>query len=816
MKPVKHLLSSSNKLASVPELSHKKGLLNSPLSPKLKEKQSSKSVCDKLEMVLRSPPTGESVVRYALPIPSSKTKELIAEDELLRKTTEHLKTIVSSLEETYGICNENVEKPVVKSEQEELSLSVGDDLNLFLECCSQFAAQLEGTVKEERHILESLFKWFQRQVNQMEEISKDQSFSEAEFPEPDRKVALNIAQVGKQIQKLEELKNRLKEGSKKSLKAMMSKIKNSEYSSEAVQSYENVQQKIEEFIRTHSAEELIDVSATESQTTYSIPDRLNAMMKIFEKQSNTLERTKNDKILLETKYKQIQNDFQLLLEEKSVLENELQKLRNTETTKSTYDRTKKTMKMEKKKAKEKSEDSEAKQLKMEEFLKAKKTIYALETENKILQEQLKQALQVSIVHDGSTIENRSKKKGASTAISDISQILKSQDGSAFLKSSNEVSADEDLSPLSPSKPHDKSFTRELLSKDIKGLLSVGTLLPGNETVTTSFISPPVVTERKPVGSAISKAYILEEKLQSKTETQTYQEERKFQDHGQVPDENPVLEHQGSMSNTQLQVKKHRLSKGGRLNTYATLPDENRILENEESMTKPQMQEKKQRTSTEKTLTATQDKVPDENRMLEHQDTVSKSEIHMKNQRTHKKKGLTTYATLPDENRILENEESMTKPQMQEKKQRTSTEKTLTASKYKEIAETCKIYSDQGRQGEKCHGAYATLPDENRILENEESMTKPQMQEKKQRTSTEKTLTATQDKVPDENRMLEHQDTVSKSEIHMKNQRTHKKKGLTNEDSNELSNGNFTVEDLELATQRLSGMYDIQEHVKIMS
>lgn len=93
MKPVKHLLSSSNKLASVPELSHKKGLLNSPLSPKLKEKQSSKSVCDKLEMVLRSPPTGESVVRYALPIPSSKTKELIAEDELLRKTTEHLKTV---------------------------------------------------------------------------------------------------------------------------------------------------------------------------------------------------------------------------------------------------------------------------------------------------------------------------------------------------------------------------------------------------------------------------------------------------------------------------------------------------------------------------------------------------------------------------------------------------------------------------------------------------------------------------------------------------------------------------------------------------
>lgn len=94
MKPVKHLLSSSNKLANVPELRYRKGILNSPSSPKPKEKQSSKLVRDKLEpMVLRSPPTGESIVRYALPIPSSKTKELIAENELLRKITKHLKMV---------------------------------------------------------------------------------------------------------------------------------------------------------------------------------------------------------------------------------------------------------------------------------------------------------------------------------------------------------------------------------------------------------------------------------------------------------------------------------------------------------------------------------------------------------------------------------------------------------------------------------------------------------------------------------------------------------------------------------------------------
>ncbi|XP_005885945.1 PREDICTED: coiled-coil domain-containing protein 7 [Myotis brandtii] len=398
MKPVKHLLPSNNKLASVPELSYNKGFHNSPLSPKPKEKQSSKLVREKIEpMVLRSPPTGESVVRYALPIPSSKTKELIAEDELLRKITKHLKMVVSTLEETYGMGSENVEKPLVKSETEEVSLSVGDDLNSFLVCCSQFAAQLEGAVKEESHILESLFKWFQRQVNQMEEISKDQSFSEVEFPVPDKAVTLNIAQVVKHVQKLEALKNRLKGRSKQTSKVMLFKPKDSESPPEAVQSYVNVQQKIEEFIKTHSTEDFIEVSASESQTMYSVPNRLDTMLKIFEKQSNMLERTRNDKILLETKYKQMQNDFQMLSEKKLMLESELEKLRIIETTKPTYDRTKKTMKMEKKKAKEKSEDSEskkspAKELKTES-LKAQKSANALETENKILQEQLKQALQ---------------------------------------------------------------------------------------------------------------------------------------------------------------------------------------------------------------------------------------------------------------------------------------------------------------------------------------------------------------------------------------------------------------------------------------
>ncbi|XP_048189033.1 coiled-coil domain-containing protein 7 [Perognathus longimembris pacificus] len=85
-------------------------------------------------MVLRSPPTGESLVQYALPLPSSRAmdseedekeeeEEIIEDDDILvRKIARHLD-------------------------------KAGTDMNSFLICCSQFAAQLEETIKEERNFL---------------------------------------------------------------------------------------------------------------------------------------------------------------------------------------------------------------------------------------------------------------------------------------------------------------------------------------------------------------------------------------------------------------------------------------------------------------------------------------------------------------------------------------------------------------------------------------------------------------------------------------------------------------------------------------
>ncbi|XP_074180929.1 coiled-coil domain-containing protein 7 [Rhinolophus sinicus] len=836
MKPVKHLSAYSNKLTSVPELSYKKRLFNSPLSPKPKEKHSVKVVRDKLEpMVLRSPPTGESVVRFALPIPSSKTKELIAEDELLRKITKHLKMVVSSLEETYGVSTENAEKPVVKPEHEKLSFSVGDDLHSFLLCCSQLAAQLEEAVEEEHHILESLFKWFQQQVNQVEELSKGQSFLEVEYPTSDKEVTLNIAQVGKHAKKLEELKDRLREGSRFSLKSLMSSSVDSKNAPEAMQGCENIQQKIEEFIKTHSTEEFRDVFAPEPQTAYSVSNQLTAMLKIFEKQSNMLNRTRNDQVLLETKYKQMESDFQMLSEEKLMLENELQKLKNTEKTKPTHDQTKKTMKTEKKYTKGKSEDSEekkspVKELKIQEdFLKAQeaetaklqlkhflnqgellkseemthttmeRTVSKIEIKGEDLkyipmEKETKKAQvvdssgqdtkgkiqehpQISVVHNGSPIENRSEKKRASPAISDLSQFRKSQDGSVFVERSHEVSAHKDLSPIPPSKSPDKSFARVLSSKEIQDLLSVGTLLPGNESVTTSFVSPPVAIERKSMDSGISKVfYNISIFLVSRLNASLYVALDKvpYENH-----ENLTLEDEMLLTLPKQMLEQKSFSLMRRKAIFVDrqndmISDENQLSEDMDLFLRSQSQTK----NLEATRNETFSKPSDHQCGLKGYYSLYKSGPNMYMEL------ITTQDDVTDKKLLLEQQDSTLKTQMQVKKQRTSEKERY-------------IIHDG-------------VPDENLMLMHEDSMSEKEMQVEKQMTSKDAGL-ITQDQVPDESRMLEHQGSPSKSEIQM-NQRIYKGEGLNDQDMNKLSDESFTFEDLELASQRLSGMYDTDKRI----
>nr|XP_054516944.1 coiled-coil domain-containing protein 7 isoform X31 [Pan troglodytes] len=669
MKPVKHLLTTSNKSANVPALTTKKGLHNLPLSPELKEKHNAKLIHDKIEpMVLRSPPTGESILRYALPIPSSKTKNLLPEDEMIGKIIKHLKMVVSTLEETYGHCDQNGEEPFVKHEHEELSLSVGDDMNSFLTYCSQFAAQLEEALKEEQNILESLFKWFQWQVNQMEEISKDQTLLQAEPPKPDKTVILNIAEIVRLVQRFEELKNRLKQRSKSSMKVMLSKTMDKENRPETMKSCEALAQKIEEFIEAHSTDEFKDVSATEPQTAHSMTNRFNAMLKVFENQANMLERAVNDQVLLDAEYKQMQRDFQLLSEEKLVLENELQKLKDKEKTKPTNNRTKKAVKTVKKKDKGKSEDSEKKmspekEFKIKEDLDQVQKVARLEIENKVLQEQLKQALQADVSEEQlqkMTEEQTYQAAEKSQAHNDVPEenLMLEQD----TKSKTEVEVKKQ-----------KSFQDNQLNTH-------------NEVP-----NERLVVEHQ---ESLSKTKLQVKKQETSTEQPLTTPDKE-------PNENLILRHQDSMSKSEMQVKEQRTLKGQRIITHDEEPGKNLVLEHQDSVSKLEMQIEKTKKLPREKRHSTHDEESGENPMLKHQDSVSKIQVQLEIQETSEGEG----RSIPDKNSMFVHQDSVSKLQMQEKKKITP--------------------------GRERRNTRIVVPNENVISVHQDSKSKLQMQEKKQ-------------------------------------------------------------------------------------
>nr|XP_010347393.2 coiled-coil domain-containing protein 7 [Saimiri boliviensis boliviensis] len=392
----------------------------------------------------------------------------------------------------------------------------------------------------------------------------------------------------------------------------------------------------------------------------------------------------------------------------------------------------------------------------------------------------------------------SEKKRSSPAISDLSQILKSQDESTFLESSNEVSVAEDLAYKFPSESYDKSLATISSSKEIQDLLSVGTLAQKNETVIPPFILPPVLTENK-------KADVSEEQLQQKTEEQTYQAAEISQADSEVPYENLMVENKDSVtkvqieqmkqrtysmerhkatlitpqlpedvvlvsrsqsqtknldatrnesfhshydvreenltleqdtkSKTEVEIKKQTSFQNNQLDTQNEVTNEGLVVEYQESMSKTKLEVKQQENSAEQQLT-THDEEPDENLILRHQDSVSKSEMQVKEQRTLKGQIITTRDEEPDKNLVLEHRDSVSKLEMQIKK-------------------TKKLPI------EKRHSTHDEESGENPVLKNQDSVSKIQVQLEKKETSGEG------HSIPDKNPMLVHQESVSKLQMQEK-------------------------------------------------
>ncbi|XP_031205878.1 coiled-coil domain-containing protein 7-like isoform X1 [Mastomys coucha] len=180
----------------------------------------------------------------------------------------------------------------------------------------------------------------------MEEISKDNL--QTDVPSDDKFILKGIKQIAKIVRKLEEIRIRLKD------RKVSLQTKQAHKDTESLKRYGLIEKQIEEFIKSHSALDFENDFETESGTPSSMSNRMSMMMKIFENQTAMLEKALHDQRITESKYKQMETDYENLLLEKNMLEGEIQWLREPERPKSPSkeERTKKSRKGEKKKDKD--------------------------------------------------------------------------------------------------------------------------------------------------------------------------------------------------------------------------------------------------------------------------------------------------------------------------------------------------------------------------------------------------------------------------------------------------------------------------------
>ncbi|XP_072508048.1 coiled-coil domain-containing protein 7 isoform X2 [Notamacropus eugenii] len=314
------------------ELASKKVSTTSAGLYKARKKSSTKFVNENELMSLAPPPVGESMLKHAIAIPSENPENVLDDEQIVRQVTKHLKEISSSLEKVYGF----------DFERERLAERV---------------PKPEG--EESTPILDSLFKWFQQEVYHVEELVKEQNVSDWELPLPDKAVSSSIAQVVERLQKLEGLMSQLTSVPKATRRAVAAKQK-LDSQSETTQIYEDVKKMIEDFGANFQHDEFIEnimdiadnvflPASTESKNL-----QFQEMFKIFEKQAIKLQRMMQELENLEFKCKLIQNDLDIVTEERMILENELKKIKGPEKTEQLLQREKTLLEMQRKKSEKKA------------------------------------------------------------------------------------------------------------------------------------------------------------------------------------------------------------------------------------------------------------------------------------------------------------------------------------------------------------------------------------------------------------------------------------------------------------------------------
>ncbi|XP_039383901.1 coiled-coil domain-containing protein 7 isoform X4 [Mauremys reevesii] len=308
---------------------------SSPSNSKIKRKI--KFLANESEPLVLGPPSpGESMVKYSIPIPSENKPDMIDELQMLKDITDHLNELVHTMEYVYAkkVEEEEEEEEEEKEKEKESSVESLEDMTTFLLCFSSATTQLETASEEEKQILESLLKWFGKIVQQTEELGEDELIPDWQLPLADKDITNNIAKLVQRIQKLEELKGRVQD-LPKSIQIPAAKQEKKKRASPVPSSHRDPKAILEDLVMKHATEDVVSMThALEDdltpQTIETMSTRILDIMKVFERQTNKLQRISNEQDVLEGKYQKIQNEYQLLAEEKQIMENELQKMREEE------------------------------------------------------------------------------------------------------------------------------------------------------------------------------------------------------------------------------------------------------------------------------------------------------------------------------------------------------------------------------------------------------------------------------------------------------------------------------------------------------
>ncbi|XP_060539904.1 uncharacterized protein CCDC7 isoform X4 [Pantherophis guttatus] len=367
-------------------------------------------------MVLMPAIPKETITQYSLGLTSGNKDRMFDEMDMLRNITTHLNEIVHTMEGVYIKEGEVKESKEEEEEEEEELPEDYEDMTSFLICCSQLRTQLENALREEKQILESLLKWFEKEVHEMEELGEEEIIPDWQVPLADKSITNNINQLLNRIQRLEELKGRVQELPKLiQISLPISKQEKKKAVSPTPPTPKDPKNIIEELAARHLTEDVMNMvqvfqeDTGQPQTIEMMNNRMIEIMKVFERQTNKLHRVVNEQDVLEGKLQKIQQEFRKLTEEKEIMEDELQKMKTSEQDKGIPE-TRKKLKLERVKIEEKpqvpSEKAQVTQklepgfakekdhIQMKEDLnKAQEDIQSLQEENRMLEEKLQKALQ---------------------------------------------------------------------------------------------------------------------------------------------------------------------------------------------------------------------------------------------------------------------------------------------------------------------------------------------------------------------------------------------------------------------------------------